>query len=77
MTRLNLLDSEVQRLLQIFDGEKTHVPLPVQVNPVDVSTRVLVSARTFSYQETADDSNPEAVVSAVNRATERFFLTIL
>lgn len=66
------LDLEVQRLLQVFDAETTYILLAVKVNLVDVSTRALLSARTFSYQETADGSNPEAGASAANRATERF-----
>jgi len=66
------LDSEVQVLQQDFSSKGDTLNLTIRVNLVEVKTRTLLGARTFSYREAADAENAEAGVAAANRAVNRF-----
>lgn len=71
------LDTELQRLVQVFDAGGSRLELSVKVSLVDIANRSLLNARSFTYAETADRANPEGGVSAANRATGRFLDDLL
>lgn len=66
------LDSDLISLRQDFNGSASTLKLVMKVKLVDVSSRALLQAQTFSYAEAAADANPEAGVEAANRAAGRF-----
>lgn len=66
------LDSELRRLVQIFDRSGSSVRLDVKVNLIDTATRSLVSSRIFNYEESASGENPVEGAAAANRAASRF-----
>lgn len=66
------LDSELQRLLQIVDADKSWVVLEVKVKLIAVADHTLLNSRTFAYSEPASQANPEAGVAAANRAAQNF-----
>jgi len=66
------LDSELMRLQQNVKGADSAVELTIKVSLVDVSSRSLLDAKTFSYKQTASGANPEAGAAAANQAANRF-----
>lgn len=66
------LDSELRRLVQIFDRSGSSVRLEVKVNLIETATRSLVSSRIFRYEESANGENPVDGAAAANRAASRF-----
>jgi cholesterol transport system auxiliary component len=66
------LDSDLVRLSQDFNGSTSILALEIKVKLVDVSTRALLDARTFSYAETVAGGIPEAGAVAANHAVTQF-----
>jgi len=66
------LDSDLVRLSQDFSGSASTLALVIKVKLVDVSTRVLLDVRTFSYSEPVAGAGPEAGAAAANRAVTQF-----
>ena len=71
------LDSELIRLRQMIDGASSAVELVIKVGLIDVSSRSLLAAKTFSYTEAAAGANPPAGVAAANRAADRFLTDLI
>jgi cholesterol transport system auxiliary component len=71
------LDTELQRLVQVFDAGDSRLELSVKVSLVDIENRSLLYTRSFTYTEAADRANAEAGVAAANRATGRFLDDLL
>ncbi len=70
------LDSELKRLLQVFNTSSSRVVLTIKVNLITVSDHSLLNSRTFDYMEPASGANPEAGVAAANRAAENFLVDL-
>lgn len=71
------LDSELQRLLQFVDADKSWVVLEVKVKLIAVADHTLLDSRTFAYKEPTSQANPEAGVAAANRAAQHFLDDLL
>ncbi len=66
------LDSSLQTLQQDFSSGESSVQLAIRINLVDLSDRVLMDSKTFSYDESAEGQDAEAGVAAANRAVRQF-----
>jgi len=66
------LDTEITSLRQDFNGKNSTLVFGIKVGLVDVSSRLLMTSRSFEYAEAADEANPESGVAAANRAADRF-----
>jgi len=66
------LDSDLQILQQDFSSGESFVRLAIRINLVDLSDRVLMASKTFSYVESAEGQNAEAGAAAANRAVRTF-----
>ncbi len=70
------LDSELQRLLQVFDTGGSRTILTIKVNLISVPDHSLLNSKTFDYVEPASGANPESGVAAASRAAERFLVDL-
>lgn len=71
------LDSELTGPLHDFNAGRSDVVLKIKARLIDISSRSLLSSRTFSYVETSNGANPGAGVAAANRAAERFVVDLV
>jgi len=65
------LDAELQKLEQDFTGAGSTLVLGIKVEIVDMASRSLLAARSFTYTETAGEDAESAVVAA-DRAAQQF-----
>lgn len=65
------LDTGVVKLLHYYEGDGSYAHIVLNVQLIDVTSKKLISARTFEERVVAKSNDPKGGVEALNKATEK------